>query len=269
MNKKKEFKKILKNIKEIKIQGANNIAKAALKAYFLIPKKSSKKKLLFIRPTEPLLQNVLKKVNKLSKKEILNHFKEAQEKINKITFKLIKNNSIIFTHCHSSTVINALIFAKKNKKRFEVYNTETRPLYQGRITSRELAKAKIKNIMFIDSEIGLIFSGEQGIKKPDLVLLGADALLKTGVVNKVGSELIARIAQREKIPVYILADSWKYTSKPVKMEKRSFKEVWKNKKPKIKIHNSAFEFIDKKYITGIITEFGKMTYNEFLKKINH
>ncbi|MFW6233235.1 MAG: hypothetical protein ACOC3Z_01070, partial [Nanoarchaeota archaeon] len=64
MNKKKEFKKILNNIKDIKIQGANNIAREALRAYYLIPKKSSKKKLLSLRPTEPLLQNVLEKADK-------------------------------------------------------------------------------------------------------------------------------------------------------------------------------------------------------------
>ncbi len=38
------FDKILKNIKEIKIQGARNIARAALKAYYLIPTKTSKNK---------------------------------------------------------------------------------------------------------------------------------------------------------------------------------------------------------------------------------
>lgn len=269
MNKKKEFKKILKNIKEIKIQGANNVAKEALRAYYLIPKKSSKRKLLSTRPTEPLLQNVLKEVETKSKKEILNHFNESQKKINEFTFKLIKNNSLIFTHCHSSTVVKSLIYSKERKKKFEVYNTETRPLFQGRKTSKELARAKIKNTMFFDSEIGIILSREQGTKKPNLILLGADALLKKGIVNKVGSEVIARLAKQEKIPVYILSDSWKYTSKKVKMEKRSFKEVWQKKPPKIKIHNSAFEFIDKKYITGIITEKGKMTYGEFLRKINH
>lgn len=269
MNKKKEFKKILNNIKDIKIQGANNIAREALRAYYLIPKKSSKKKLLSLRPTEPLLQNVLEKADKLSKKQILNHFNESQEEINKLTFKLIKNNSVIFTHCHSSTVIKALIYAKNKGKKFTIYNTETRPLYQGRKTSKELTKAGIKNYMFLDSELGIALSNEQGTKKTNIIFLGADALLKKGVVNKIGSEVIARIAKQEKIPVYILADSWKYTNKKVKMEKRNFKEVWKNKTPKIKINNFAFELIEKKYITGIITEKGKMTYNKFLKSVSN
>ena len=59
MNKKKRFNQIVKDIKEIKIQGARNIAKKALYAYSLIPTRTSKKKLLSSRPTEPMMENIL------------------------------------------------------------------------------------------------------------------------------------------------------------------------------------------------------------------
>ncbi|MEK6817447.1 MAG: hypothetical protein AABX80_01470, partial [Nanoarchaeota archaeon] len=130
MDKKRdEFNKIIKDIKEIKIQGARNIAKASLKAYYLIPEKSSKKKLIDSRPTEPMMKKVLDiaESGKIYFKELLNHFDKSQEQINKNCLKLIKNKEIIFTHCHSTNVSGALIYAKKKGKRFEVYNTETRP----------------------------------------------------------------------------------------------------------------------------------------------
>ena len=41
--KKKRFNQIVKDIKEVKIQGARNIAKNALYAYSLIPKKDQRK----------------------------------------------------------------------------------------------------------------------------------------------------------------------------------------------------------------------------------
>ena len=101
MNKKRIFNKILKDIKEIKIQGARNIAKSALEAYNLIPTKNSKNKLLNSRPTEPMMQNVLEMAQKkVPKEKILNHFDSAQEQINKNCLKLIKKNKIIFRHCH-------------------------------------------------------------------------------------------------------------------------------------------------------------------------
>ena len=114
---KKRFDKIIKNIKNVKIQGATDIAKAALEAYSLFPSEKSKKKLISLRSTEPLLFNVLNRVNKISNKEILNHFSSTQEKINEYVLRIIKNNDVVFTHCHSTSVINALIYAKKKKKK--------------------------------------------------------------------------------------------------------------------------------------------------------
>jgi len=269
MNKQKVFNKIVKDIRNIKIQGARNIAKAALKAYFLVPGKSSKKKLSFSRPTEPMMKNVLDMAEKgISKKEILKHFLEAQEKINKYVFKLIKNNDIIFTHCHSTNVLGSLIYAKKKGKKFQVYNTETRPLFQGRKTARELRKAGIEVTMFVDAAVA--FAIEKENKKDKIysnkVFLGADALLKKGVVNKIGSKTIAKIAHDSKIPVYIIADSWKYYPKKINLEMRDFFEVWKKaKKLKINIKNPAFEFIPKKYITKIISELGILDYDSFLR----
>ena len=254
MDKKKRFDKICEDIKEIKIQGARNVAKKALYAYSLISTEKSKKKLLSLRPTEPMMEKVLEMTEKKYYKEVLKHFDFAQEKINKVVFKLIKKNDVIFTHCHSTNVVNALIYSKKKGKNFEVYNTETRPLFQGRKTARELRKAGIKVTMFVDSAMGVALSKEQGTKKVDKVFLGADALLKKGIINKIGSETIARIAKQEKIPVYIIADSWKLTNKKIPIEQRKLKEVW-DKAPKgIKMKNPAFEFVPRKYIKKVITE---------------
>ena len=265
-NNRKKFEQIARDIKKIKIQGARNIAKKALHAYSLIPTPASRKKLLSLRPTEPMLLNVLNRMETQSYKEILKHFDLAQDKINKSVFKLIKNNDIIFTHCHSTNVVNALIYAKKKAKKFEVYNTETRPLFQGRKTSRQLRKAGIKVTMFVDSALGVALSKEQGTKKADKVFLGADALLPKGIINKIGSEVICQVAQNNNIPVYIVADSWKYSPKEMKLEQRNPKEIWSNALRSIKIKNPAFEFVDKKYLRGIVTELGLQKYGEFIAK---
>jgi len=267
MDNQKRFDRVVKEIKEIKIQGAKNIAKAAVKAYSLIPTNASRIKLLSSRPTEPMMENVLSMIKKHPLKEILDHFKTAQEKINEYALGLIKNNEVIFTHCHSTNVVNALVYSKEKGKKFEVYNTETRPLYQGRKTARELKKAKIEVTMFVDSALGIALSKKQGAKKVNKVFLGSDALTKEGVINKVGSELIARIAKQEKIPVYIVADSWKFTKKNIKLEQRKLNEIWDKAPKNIKIKNPAFEFINKKYITKIISELGVLSYNNFLKKV--
>jgi ribose 1,5-bisphosphate isomerase len=270
MFRKKRFNSIVKKIKSIKIQGARNVAKAALKAYSLLPEKSSIKILLNSRPTEPMMENVLDLISKgkQTKREILNHFKETQEVINQEAYKLIKDGDVIFTHCHSTNVVQALIYARKKGKKFEVYNTETRPLFQGRKTSKELAKSGIPVTMFVDSALGVALSESQGTKKASKVFLGSDAIISQGIINKIGSGTIAKLAKEGKIPLYILADSWKFTKKQISLEQRTLNEVWDAAPKKIKMKNPAFEFVDKKYIHGILSELGKKSFKNFLRRVS-
>ncbi|MEK6945739.1 MAG: hypothetical protein AABW63_03015 [Nanoarchaeota archaeon] len=268
MSKKKRIlDKTIKDIKSVKIQGARNIAKAALKAYSLIPTQDSKKKLLSSRPTEPMLAKVLDLYNKLPYKDIVSHFDRTQNKINKNVLSVIKNKDKIFTHCHSTNVVDSLIFAKEKGKKFEVVNTETRPLFQGRKTTKELAKAKINVTQYADAAARIAIVKGQGNVQVDKVFLGADALLKSGIINKVGSGMFAEIAYDNKIPIYIIADSWKFSKNKVPIEQRSLNEIWDKAPRNVKIKNPAFEFVPKKYITKIISELGILSYGGFVKRI--
>ncbi len=269
MRKKKRFKQICKDIKAVKIQGARSIAKAALYAYSLQKTQRAKKKLLSLRPTEPMLVNVLNRLEKQPYKQILQHFDDAQKKINQLVLKIIKSDSVIFTHCHSTNVVQALIYAKKKKKKFQAYLTETRPLFQGRKTARKLKKAGIKVTTFIDAAAAIALERKQKTRKTDLVFFGADAILKSGVINKVGSGMFADIANQNKIPVYIIADSWKYSPESIKIEERDFHEVWKRRPKHIKIRNPAFEKIERKQIKAIVSELGILTYSQFLKRVKN
>jgi len=260
-----DVNQIVKKIKEIKIQGASNIAIAALKAYASSPNEKTIKKLVEARPTEPALRNALKFAKANSVNEALEHFSLSKLQISKLGSKKIHGR--IFTHCHSSTVINILKQAKKERKKFQVFNTETRPLYQGRKTSFELTKAKIPTTMVVDLAAGDVLDKGGEIPKVNLMIIGADAIFKNGsIVNKIGSEMFAILAYKNKIPVYIATDSWKFSPNPLKIEERSFKEVWESAK-NIKIRNPAFETVPAKYITSIISELGILTPKKFIQTI--
>jgi ribose 1,5-bisphosphate isomerase len=254
-----KLEKIYSDIKEVKIQGATNIAKAAVKAYALKPTAENRDKLISLRPTEPTLANAISMVEKIGKDKVIAHFAEAQAKIDELVFDLIKDGEIVYTHCHSTNVINALIYAKEKGKKFEVYIGETRPLFQGRVTAKELSKKGIKVTTFVDSAL------LEAIKNSDVVLLGADAILKSGVINKIGSGTIAELAFVHRKPLYIVADSWKFSHKSVKIEERDFHEVWRNAPKKIKIRNPAFEKIDKKFVKAIVSEEGILSFEDFVQ----
>ena len=237
--------------------------------------KKAGEQLAYARPTEPMAQNLVKliiaKLKKMVKqgadikqtKEILefliNHeLRELEQDHQQMVsngVKLIKNNDKILTFCHSSSVEKILIKAHKQRKKIKVIVPETRPLFQGRITAKNLSKAGIDVIMIIDSKTDKLLNS----KKINKVLIGADVILKDGsIINKVGSFGIAEDAHQHKIPVYIAAITLKKNQGkvPIRIEKRHKYEVWKKAPKNINIENPAFDKVPAKFITGIITEKG-------------
>ncbi|MBM3200693.1 hypothetical protein FJZ53_07165 [Candidatus Woesearchaeota archaeon] len=263
------FEQVCRDIKSLKIQGATNVAKAGIQALKIKHDPASVKKIISLRPTEPALRNAINFSLKDIKKNpdlALKHFGEAKKKIIEIGAREIPKDSIVFTHCHASTVTGILKEAFKTKK-FEVHCTETRPLYQGRITAEELASAKIPVTMFVDS------AARYALKKSSIALLGADAILSSGkVANKIGSELFAEVARKYDIPLFICTDSWKFDPLTVwgyteELEKREAKEVWSNPPKGVKISNIAFELISQELITGIISELGVYNPETFIVEV--
>jgi len=259
------FNWILKRIKAVRIQGAEKVAKAGIEAFLLNPKKSSARKILKTRPTEPLMQNAIKFLLKADDHEkasniILKDINKSHEAIVKAGAKLIKKNMKIYTHCHSSTVMDILKYAKKKlRKNFTVYTTEVEPLLQGHKTAKDLARARIKVIILPD------LAAEQALKNCDLFLFGADAFTKKVVVNKVGTSTLCRLAELYHIPRYACGVSLKFTNK-VKIEMRSPKEILKKSVDMVKVINPAFDKTEFKLLTGVISEFGILKTNEFVRK---
>ena len=246
---------------------------------FIKQVKKAGEQLAYARPTEPmaqnLVENIIAKLKKMSKqgadikqtKEIfeylvkheLRELEEDHKDLVKNGIKLIKSGDKILTFCHSSSVEKILISAKKEGKNFQVIVPETRPLFQGRITAKNLSQAGINVTMIIDSKTDTVLNS----KKVDKVLIGADVILKNGdVINKVGSFGIAEDAYQNKIPVYVAAITLKKKQgkAPVKIEKRHKYEIWKKAPKNVSIENPAFDKIPAKFITGIITEQGILKF---------
>ncbi len=262
MDKKKRFEQVCKDIKNVKIQGAEAVAIAGLRAYSLFPNKKSEKKLLSLRATEPALRNALNYAKKFSVHAALRHFIDSEVRTYRNIYSLIKNGSRIFVHCHSNTVVKSLIYSKRWGRHFSVVNTESRPLFQGKLTAKELSRAGVNVTAFVDSAARI------AIKKSDFILFGADAVLADGsVINKVGSGMFAEIAKYQHKRVYIATDAWKFSRHDVKIEERNYKEVWKNAPRHVKVRNPAFERIEAKYITAIISELGILKPKDFPRRI--
>ncbi len=275
-------------IKKLQVQGARNVAIAAVKAIqtqadqtktknkiqFLNELKEAQTILNASRQTEPLMRNAIQwiitqakaaeteKVEELSQNvmasanNFLEDLEDSKEHIAEIGAKRIRNGSIVFTHCHSSTVIRLLAKAKADDKNFKVICTETRPAFQGRITAKELVEMDIETTFIVDS------AARTFIGNVDLVIVGADAITSEGnVINKIGTSSIAIFAHEAKKPFYVVSELLKFDPETLqgeceKIEQRNPAEVWSEAPEKLRLLNPAFDVTPNKYIHGLICEEG-------------
>ncbi len=185
---------------------------------------------------------------------------EAVRKIGEIGARRIKNNSVILTHCHSTAAVSVITTAYRMGKVVKVYSTETRPFFQGRITTRHLLEAGVPVIQIPDSAVRYV------MHEVDHVVVGADTIASNGaVVNKVGTSQVALAAHEARVRVFVAAETYKFSPSTVigelvPIEMRSPEEIvpreWIEAHPNIEILNPAFDVTPPEYIDAIITEIG-------------
>jgi ribose 1,5-bisphosphate isomerase len=281
----------VKQIKRLEIQGARNVAIAAIKAIqglasrseaptkkdFIRELTKAKDTLFASRATEPLMRNairlVINRVDKseeknvkrlvevvsLASEQFLGDLESSRKRIAEIGAKRIRSNSVVLTHCHSSTVTNLLKRAKYEGKVFEVICTETRPVFQGQVTAKEMLDLGLKTTFIVDSASRFFMNDV------DLVLVGADAITSEGnVINKIGTSMVALVAQESRTPFYVVSELLKFDPATVsgdyeKIEERSPNEIWKNAPEGLIIRNPAFDITRRDFIHGIICEEGMIS----------
>jgi ribose 1,5-bisphosphate isomerase len=275
-------------IRRIEVQGARNVAIAAIQAFQTLVEQTdatTKPQLLkelqaaqalfaAARETEPLMRNAmrfiinqtqnaptdqmdsLRKTVIASAEGFLKDLAASSQRAAEIGAKRIGDGSVVFTHCHSSTVTKMLAKAKADGVDFRVICTETRPAYQGRITAKELVRLGIDTTFIVDSA-ARTFMGDV-----DVAFVGADAITSEGnVVNKIGTSGIAVIASEARVPFYVVSELLKFDPETLqggceKIEQRNPAEVWPEAPAKLMVRNPAFDVTPNRYIHGIICEEG-------------
>ncbi|MCW4009321.1 MAG: S-methyl-5-thioribose-1-phosphate isomerase [Candidatus Bathyarchaeota archaeon] len=275
-------------IRRLQVQGARNVAIAAINAYQTLAESSQAKTrrafiaelceartLLFAaRETEPLMRNAVRwiitqvedsdernpielihLVTKCSQ-NFQRSLAASKERIAEIGAKRIRDGSTIFTHCHSSTVTHMFAKAKEEGKTFEVVCTETRPAFQGRITAKEMLGLGVKTTFIVES------ATRSFMHDVDLVFVGADAITSEGnIVNKIGTAAIALLAREARKPFYAVTELLKFDPATLygeyeKIEERSRDEVWKEAPAELTVRNPAFDVTPRDLIHGLICEEG-------------
>jgi methylthioribose-1-phosphate isomerase len=185
---------------------------------------------------------------------------------------LIKDNARILTYCNAGalataghgTALGVIRSAVEAGNKVSVFTGETRPFLQGaRLTAWELVQENIPVTLITDNMAGhLMNRGEI-----DVVVVGTDRVAANGdVANKIGTYMLAVLAQRHNIPFYVACplssiDLGVASGADIPIEERSASEVLGFRQTQwaangVKVRNPAFDVTPAELVTGLITEKG-------------
>lgn len=199
---------------------------------------------------------------------------------------LVKPGDGILTHCNAGqlatckygTATAPIYLGQERGYNFHVFADETRPLLQGaRLTSYELYSSGVDVTLICDNMSATVMRNGW----VNAVFVGCDRVAANGdTANKIGTSVVATVAKRYNVPVYICAptstiDMNTPTGADITIEQRPAHEVtdmWYEKPMApagVKVFNPAFDVTDHDLIAGIVTEYGiaREPYTESLKEI--
>ena len=183
---------------------------------------------------------------------------------------LMPEGGSVLTHCNTGalatsafgTALGVIRAGWESGRRFQVFNTETRPFLQGaRLTAWEFQQLGIPSTLIVDSAAGILM--QRGAIS--CVITGADRIAANGdTANKIGTYALAVLAKENHIPFYVAAptstvDLALAAGDEIAIEERPAAEVTHFQgQPTAPVGvaalNPAFDVTPHRYISAIITE---------------
>jgi methylthioribose-1-phosphate isomerase len=262
-------------IRDMVVRGAPAIGCAAAFGIALEPKDSSYAVLAASRPTAVNLAWALERMHRaLDKRAEAEAIYAEDLAVNRAIgahgAKLLPQGARALTYCNTGALATAGhgtalgVIRSARGKGVSVIACETRPYLQGaRLTAWECLQEGIPCTLITDNMAGHLMSR----KEVDLVIVGADRIAANGdTANKIGTYMLAVLAQRHALPFYVAAPLSTFDLKiadgsAIPIEERPAEEVtgyrglrWAPQG--VAVRNPAFDVTPAELITAIICEKG-------------
>jgi methylthioribose-1-phosphate isomerase len=295
-----DYRGAVEAIREMRVRGAPAIGVTAAYAMalaarqvaasgrggFMAGLKEAAAQIAAARPTAVNLQWAVKRMLRVAELETdlrrmqdallaeAQRVQEEDEAINRRMGELGKDlmpeAGAVLTHCNTGalatsgfgTALGVIRAGWESGRRFQVFNTETRPFLQGaRLTSWEFQQLGIPATLIVDSAAGMLMRRGQ----INCVITGADRIAANGdTANKIGTYSLAVLARENGIPFYVAAptstvDLNLVTGDEIQIEERPPEEITHfqgtpTAPAGVPALNPAFDVTPQQYITAIITE---------------
>ncbi len=207
---------------------------------------------------------------------------EINRRMGALGKELMPDGGAVLTHCNTGalatsgfgTAFGVIRAGWEDGKRFQVFNTETRPFLQGaRLTAWEFQQIGIPATLIVDSAAGMMMN----TGRISCVITGADRIAANGdTANKIGTYTLAVLARENDIPFFVAAptstiDLSLATGADIQIEERPAEEVTHlQQQPTAPLGtpamNPAFDVTPHRYISAIVSEAGisRTPYQESL-----
>ncbi|KXJ29025.1 translation initiation factor eIF-2B subunit alpha [Exaiptasia diaphana] len=178
---------------------------------------------------------------------------DARAKIAKLSDSFIKDGATILTHSRSRVVIEILKSAAKQKKRFNVFITESAPDKSGHLMHDQLEECGIPSTVILDTAVGYI------IEKVNLVLVGAEGVVESGgIINKIGTYQMAVMTKAANKPFYVVAESFKFV-RLYPLNQEDVPNIYKYTTSRAVTGHPLVDYTPPTYITLLFTDLGVLT----------
>ncbi len=154
----------------------------------------------------------------------------------------------------ASGSVRAVVEALARDHQVHVSCSESRPAWEGRTLAAQLAAAGVPVTLFADAAIA------QALATADAVLVGADAVTPTWILNKCGTLMLAATAAHRGVPVHVLATRDKFVPEPIAqrlaIREEPKEEVWDAAPAGVEVRNPYFERLPADLVAAVISDVG-------------
>lgn len=173
-------------------------------------------------------------------------------------------HAVVVTHSASSVVEATLRHAHTQGRLRRVIVSEARPLVEGVALARRLAGAGIPVTLVTDALAPSL------VDEADVVVVGADTVAATHVVNKAGTYPLALAARAAGTPLMVVASSEKllpaslFDAEGAVGEGRDAAQVLAQAPPGVTILNRQFDLTPLDLVTWVVTEAGPLRRDDVI-----
>ena len=213
--------------------------------------------------------------DKLGSKEIVSYLRGLRHKVETVSKSvalqaaaLIAEGRTYATISQSEFVLKTFEQASLANKLCTVFVMESRPLFEGRQTAKEITKMGHRAVLVSDAAIGSF------IDEIDSAFVGADSILSDGtLINKIGTYPLAVCCAAAKKNFYVITSILKYDfgKNAVKFinKKEGAEEIYAGPEtlewtPPVEIRNFYFDRVGADLVTMILTEAGNISSSSSL-----